>query len=246
MTNDMNREHVDTDGHDWGGDLAAYALGALDADEAETFEAHLLGCARCRDELVAFQEVVAALPASVPAYPAPKNLRRELMAAVAAEPKGAEAKAARAEPRPRPRRWAWPSAGLSPRLGLAMAAVAAVVVVAAGALTLGGGTARTRVITAQVIGSAGTAQVRLTGGHAELVVRHFAAPPAGHIYEVWLQRSAGKPVPAGALFSVTRQGASDVAVPGRLHGVKQMMVTSEPAGGSRVPTDAPVIRAALS
>ncbi|MGB9182738.1 MAG: anti-sigma factor [Solirubrobacteraceae bacterium] len=240
----MNSEHVDTDGHDWGGDLAAYALGALDAHETETFEAHLVGCARCRDELVAFQEVVDALPASVPAYPAPKNLRSELMAAVAAEPKGAAAKAVRAQPRPRRRAWPW--AGLSPRLGPAMAAAAAVVVVVAGALTLGGGSAHTRVITAQVIGSPGTAQVRLTAGHAELVVRHFAAPPAGRVYEIWLQRSAGKPVPAGALLSVTRHGEGDVAVPGRLQGVKQMMVTSEPGGGSRVPTEAPVIRAVLS
>jgi anti-sigma-K factor RskA len=239
MTNEMNQEHFDTDGHDWGGDLAAYALGALDADEAEAFEAHLVGCASCRDELVAFQEVVEELPASVPAHPAPKRLRRELMAAVAAEPKAARAQ-------PRPRRWALPWAGLSPRLGLAMAALATVVVVAAGALTLGGGTARTRVITAQVIGLPGSAQVRLTGGHAELVVRHFAAPPAGHIYEVWLQRSGGKPIPAGALFSVSRKGAGAVAVPGRLHGVKQVMVTPEPAGGSRVPTHAPVIRAVLS
>jgi anti-sigma-K factor RskA len=241
MTQGMDKEHVDPDGHDWSEDLAAYALGALDDPQAETFEAHLAGCASCRDELVAFQEVVDALPASVPAHAPSKRLRRELMAAVAAEPK-----ATRAEPAPRPRRWALPWAGLSPRLGLATAGLAAVVVVAAGALTLGGGTARTRVVAAQVIGSPGTAQVRLTGGHAELVVRHFAAPPAGHIYEVWLQRSGGKPIPTGALFSVTRTGAGNVDVPGRLHGVKLVMVTPEPAGGSQVPTHAPVIRAVLS
>ncbi|MGH2868467.1 MAG: anti-sigma factor, partial [Solirubrobacteraceae bacterium] len=94
--------------------------------------------------------------------------------------------------------------------------------------------------------SPGTAQVRLTGGHAELVVSHFAAPPAGHIYEVWLQRSGGKPIPTGALFSVDRSGAGDADVPGRLQGVTQVMVTPEPAGGSRVPTHAPVIRAALT
>ncbi len=237
----MSQQHFDTDGRDWGADLAAYALGALDPHEAESFEPHLARCAACRDELAAFQAVVDALPASVPAYPVPKRLRRELMAAVAAEPRGA-----RAEPSTHRRRWALPGAGLSPRLGLALGVVAAVVVVAAGALTLGGGSARTRVITAQVIGSPGTAQVRLTAGHAELVVRHLAAPAAGHIYEVWVQRAGGKPIPAGALFSVTAKGAGDVAVPGRVRGIKQVMVTSEPAGGSPVPTHAPVIRAVLS
>ncbi|MGH2866832.1 MAG: anti-sigma factor family protein, partial [Solirubrobacteraceae bacterium] len=166
MTSEMTHEHFDADGHDWGENLAAYTLGALDDHEAEAFEAHLAGCASCRDELAAFQGVVDALPASVPAYPASEKLRRKLMAAVAAEPKGAEAaepKAARAHARPR--RWALPWGELSPRLGLAMAAFAALVVVAAGALTLGSGAARTRVIAAQVICSPGTAQVRLTGGH---------------------------------------------------------------------------------
>jgi hypothetical protein len=249
MTKAMNHQTFDGDSHEWSGDLAAYALGALDAHEVGAFEAHLAGCPLCRDELASFQDVVDALPTSVPAYPASERLRRELMAAVAAEPKAAtadtaEAKTSRAETRPRWRALPW--AGLNPRLGLAMAAVAAVVVVAAGALALGGGTARTRIITAQVIGSPGTAQVRLSGGHAELVVSHFAAPPAGHIYEVWLQRAGGKPIPTGALFSVTSKGAGDVDVPGRLQGVSQVMVTPEPAGGSRVPTHAPVIRAALS
>jgi anti-sigma-K factor RskA len=259
MTNEMNHKPFDDDRHEWSGDLAAYALGALDAHEADAFEAHLAGCALCRDELAAFQGVVDALPTSVPAYPAPKHLRRELMAAVAAEPKAspayaaepkanpayaAEPRTSRAEARPRWRSLTW--AERSPRLGLAMAAVAAVVVVAAGALTLGGGGARTQIITAQVIGSPGSAQVRLSGGHAELVVSHFAAPPAGHIYEVWLQRDGGKPIPTGALFSVTSKGAGDVDVPGRLQGVSAVMVTPEPAGGSQVPTHAPVIRAALT
>ncbi|MGI9184660.1 MAG: anti-sigma factor domain-containing protein [Solirubrobacteraceae bacterium] len=247
MTEAMNHEDFDADGHDAGDDLAAYALGALDAHEAEAFQAHLAGCALCRDELAALQGVVEALPTSVPPYPASKTLRRKLVAAVAAEPKGAEAAEAKATRAPaRPRRWGLPRAGLTPRLGLAMATVAAVFVVAAGALTLGGGTAGTRVITAQVIGSPGTAQVRLSGGHAELVVTHFAPPPPGHIYEVWLQRDGGRPIPTGALFSVTSSGAGDVDVPGRLRGVSGMMVTPEPDGGSLVPTHAPVIRAALT
>ena len=50
-----------------GGDVAAYALGALDPAESDAFLRHLDACAVCRDELASFQEVVDALPMSAPA-----------------------------------------------------------------------------------------------------------------------------------------------------------------------------------
>jgi hypothetical protein len=52
--------------------LAAYALGALDPDEAAELEAHLPTCAACRAELAQFESVVPALAFSldVPLEPA--------------------------------------------------------------------------------------------------------------------------------------------------------------------------------
>ena len=44
-------------------ELAAYALGALDADEAEAIEAHLVTCPSCREELRSFRAVTVALAA---------------------------------------------------------------------------------------------------------------------------------------------------------------------------------------
>src|SRR5579864_4152474 len=41
--------------------LGAYALDAVDRDEAEEIEAHLAGCPRCRDEVAHHREVAAAL-----------------------------------------------------------------------------------------------------------------------------------------------------------------------------------------
>ena len=59
----------------------------------------------------------------------------------------------------------------------------------------------------------------------------------GHVYEVWLKRSAsGKALPTDALFTVAAGGAASVGVPGSVDGVREIMVTSEPLGGSRVPT----------
>jgi hypothetical protein len=45
--------------------LAAYALGALDADEARAMDAHLTGCAECRgelDELAALEAALGGVP----------------------------------------------------------------------------------------------------------------------------------------------------------------------------------------
>jgi hypothetical protein len=173
---------------------------------------------------------------SAPQYPAPRRMRRRVMRAVNGEPKG--------EPAP----------GLLPRLagvigprpGLALGTGLAVLLLAVGGvLVAGSGSTRTRVFAAQVTGS-GTALVKVTGGHAELIVHHFAPPPAGEIYEVWLGRPNRPPAPTSALFSVTAKGEGDVDVPGNLHGVSVVLVTPEPAGGTRVPTHPAVIRAALT
>jgi hypothetical protein len=65
------------------------------------------------------------------------------------------------------------------------------------------------------------------------------------VYEVWVKRS-GAPQPTDALFTVTGSGSATVGVPGSLGGVKEVMVTAEPLGGSKAPTSAPVIVARLS
>ena len=95
-------------------------------------------------------------------------------------------------------------------------------------------------------GVPGSAQLRISGGRAELIVSRLPPPPAGRIYEVWVKRGRQSPAPTRALFSVTSSGAADVGVPGNLRGVNTIMVTQEPAGGSLVPTHPPVIVARLT
>ena len=227
-----------TDHRECGTDVAAYALGSLDAAEADRFRRHLEGCVVCRDELATFESMTKLLAMTAPVASPPRRLKRRVMAAVAAEPK--------ARPAPAPRRSWLPRISLaSPRAGLALGA--AMIAIVAGALVLpGSGTPGTRVIDAQVIGQPGHAEIRVTGNRGELVVDHLAAPPAGQVYEVWLRRPGHAPTPTSALFSVTRAGAADVDVPGSLAGVSTMMVTPEPAGGSTTPTHAAIIVASLT
>jgi anti-sigma-K factor RskA len=228
---------MDPIGHerDCGDDVAAYALGALSEAEAEAFRRHLETCVVCRDELAVFEQVVNALPMSAPAYDPPPGLRRRVLRAVAEEPRPHTPRAARARPSVRLRR---------PAMAFGSAAVALAVAAVVVVLAVGSGSSHTRVVTAQVTGR-GSASLRVSGGHNELVLHRFAAPPAGKIYEVWLQRGSGAPSPTKALFSVNAQGDAEVDVPGSLHGVSHVLVTPEPAGGSPHPTHAPVIAAAL-
>jgi anti-sigma factor RsiW len=236
----MTNKDWTTDNRDCGADVAAYALGSLDATEADSFRRHLEGCAICRDELGAFQQVVDGLPMSAPSYQAPPGLRRRVLDAIAEEPRQAAAPAHRRSARGR-RVFALPRPAMAFGATLAVAVAAVVVVLATGSSS----TPPSRVVTAQVTGQ-GSARLRLSGDHAELVVHRLSAPPAGQIYEVWLQRGRrGAPVPAKVLFGVDNQGDADVDVPGNLHGVSRVMVTREPAGGTQKPTHLPVISAAL-
>jgi anti-sigma-K factor RskA len=223
--------------HDCGFDAGAYVLGALEPAEAERFRAHLAACAVCRDEVAALQAVVDELPLAAPQVRVPRALRRRVMAEVRAS--------AGARPQRRLRGGAWRSS--MPSWGApALAALAAVLIGVGVGLGLSSGSGSTHVVRASVSARSASVVLRISGSHGELILRGMPQPPAGKIYEVWLQRASGPPQPTSALFGVTSAGDGTVSVPGDLGGVKQVLVTPEPLGGSRAPTHAPVISARLA
>jgi anti-sigma-K factor RskA len=225
--------------HECAGDAAAYVLGALDREESGAFVRHMESCVVCRDEVATLTQVADALPLAAPQYAAPAQLRRRVMRAVRTEPRGVPEAAPRRQRRPWQARQWLPGGALA----LSAATVVAVAVIAGALIGSGGsGSNGTRVFRASV----GDAVLRLSGDHGELVVSRLPAPPAGHIYEVWVKRGNRAPSPTGTLFSVTSSGRGDVGVPGSLKGVSAVMVTSEPAGGTTVPTGAPVVVASLT
>lgn len=232
--------------HDCGADVAAYVLGALEPAEEAAFRLHLESCAVCRDEVTALERVAGVLPAAVPQYRAPDSLRREVLRTVRAEARqnrAARARRARdageaghgARRRRGGRGWTPMLAGAG-----ALAALAVVLVL----VLVPGGGGGARVITAQV-NVPGRAELKLAGGHAELILHGFPAAPAGEVYEVWLKRGSAAPSPTRTLFGVTAQGEADVGVSGQLKGVTLIMVTPEHAGGSLVPTHPAVLVARL-
>jgi hypothetical protein len=223
-------------------DAAPYVLGAL--TDAEAYREHLTGCASCQAEVAKLQPVADTLPATVPPLLAPAALRERILATVRAEAELLQATGHEADQPARPagRRLAWRGTAVRASVALAVGAAAATVI----ALSVRSST-HERVSTGQVAAGApgARATVRQLGTRAELLVSGMPEPPPGRIYEVWLRRATGPPQPTVALFGVTSRGTGAASVPDIGRGVREVLVTSEPLGGSAQPTRAPLIRVAL-
>lgn len=218
---------------------APYVLGALPEEEYEVFRRHLDSCAVCREEVAAMQPVADALAAVAPQLEPPPVLKEQIMAGVredAARRTGTRRTQAR-------RSFLLGSLGVRPALAATAALVAALV--ATVSLLGGAGGGGARVIDAQVLVPGASASLRVSSGHAELSIAGMPQTAPGRVYEVWVERGS-VPHPTNALFNVTNAGRATVSVPGSIGGAMAVMVTSEPLGGSRTPTRAPVIVAKLS
>jgi hypothetical protein len=258
------------------GDAAIYLLGLLDERQRARFLAHAEACAVCRDELGALRPAVDVLPATVPQLGAPEHVKRRVMDVVRTEARHAQADASReggsrggvareggslggvaregglwaGASRAQSGllgRW-WPSQRTRrPALALAAAGLLAGGV-AIGALAVGAGSSgtATRVVSADVTIAGASAALHESTGHDWLTAAGLPQPRAGRVYEIWVKHPGRPPQPTSSLFSPTRAGTATVAVPSELGGGSLVMVTQEPAGGSALPTSAPVIIAHLS
>ena len=70
--------------HPYVNDLPAYALGALDPEEALQVSAHLAVCPFCRSEAAAYEAVVGMLCCSIPPQVPPAHLQCRILACIAA------------------------------------------------------------------------------------------------------------------------------------------------------------------
>jgi len=220
---------------------AAYVLGAL--PDVDAYRGHLATCASCRAEVAELQLAANLLPDAVPPALASDTLRERVLAVVHSEAELLQAAGHEADDPPgrthrhRSRRpWLLTA-------GVAIAAALAALVVIVG----GGSPSRERVTSALVapVARGAHASLRQLNGRGQLVLSDMPQPPLGKIYELWLGRGTGSPQPTDALFSVTSRGSASVGVPSSLHGVKEVLVTSEPLGGSSHPTSPPILRVVL-
>jgi anti-sigma-K factor RskA len=221
--------------------LGAYALGALPDSEAARVERHLSECHECRAELDWLRGGVEVLPASVPPVEPPPELKSRLMAIVESEAELLRAAGPAADQPvspPPPSRWRRMLRGrwLPAFAGAACIAVLAIVL----AITAGG--PATRTIPAELtpaLSGRVQASLEVSGSSAKLVVRGLPVPAANHIYELWVQRGAAPPAPAGTF--IVHSGSVQLGRPVKTGDL--VLVTVEPGRGTSAPTTTPLLSA---
>jgi anti-sigma-K factor RskA len=190
---------------------AAYALDALDPNEAEAYERHLGQCEECREQLAELNGTATALAFGTVAAAPPERLRASILEAAAAE-------RANVVPLLR-RRWV--------TRGLAVAAAAAACIVVGLVVSLSQSSQK-QVFT-----------VFVRNGHATLHASGLGSAPSGKTYEAWVIPANGAaPRPAGLFHGGGRTTVHLIATVPQ-HAV--VAVTVEPAGGSTKPTTKPIL-----
>ena len=203
---------------------AAYALDALEPDEAEAFEKHLATCESCQGAVADFSSVAAELAfAGDPSAPPPALRGRILEAARAERPKVV----------PLRPRWR------SPLVAVAAVAACAALVLGIWNVSLHNQLSNTKSEALEqvpVSGATGSLVVS-SSGSAALVLYRLDAAPAGKTYEAWVIVGKNAPTPAG-LFA---GGGATTFVPihGKVGRGSVVAVSVEPAGGSAQPTTTP-------
>lgn len=255
-------------------DLDLYALGALDGQEKQTFEAHLRACSACRADLVAARRRVSLLGLAAPPLAPSPSVKAALMQKVHGERPSAILEVAPIEKRKI--RW-----GL--RFSLSFAAASVVLALATWWLVkldleqrqqirqlqaqLGtvqdqlAQDATTMQALAAVTSAPDSAPVTLLQqpggppGQAHVLYNarlglavysgQIAPPPADKSYQLWLVPSSGAPINAGLVSANQQSGAIVVRLtPGLV--AKAFAVTMEPLGGRPQPTGPKVLVGATS
>jgi anti-sigma factor RsiW len=218
---------------------AAYALHALDPEEARAYEEHLARCERCRGELAELSEGATALAYAADGPVPPPALRERILAAARAE---------RENVVPLRPRWAVPAAVT------AFAAVAAAIALAIWAVSLSDrlgdrdGALRAQERAAAILADPAAHRVPIADGRGSLVVTptreaalvltRLERAPSGRTYEAWVAQG-GSPKPAG-----TFDGGGNVTAFALDRPVPEgatVMVTQEKDGGVDAPTQMPFV-----
>jgi anti-sigma-K factor RskA len=203
-------------------DLAAFALGGLEPEEAAEIQRHIASCAGCQGELEELEKVNRALDAAPPPAAPPAYLKGEILSRVHSERLSPSSKAGAAEPSSSSEEQSRSlKASLFDRfkgLRIVLPTVAAAAVVAMMALGVFFGFLREEppVATIQLIptpqeaaglkGYWGVAEIRPQPSgnqQVELKLNNFEEPKPGSYYELWFV-SGDKRISAGSFTSVGR------------------------------------------
>ena len=227
-------------------DIGAYLLGALTDLERQAFERHMAGGAECRDELERLRPAADALPRAIEQVTPSPSLKTSLMQVVEREAR--ERPAPPVERRERRRLRLRSLAGIRPVLVGAALVLGLLAGFGVAQLTEGE-REETRTVVATVDETRlprASGRLQIPDGGEEgaiLRVNGMPSPGGNRVYQAWVQRD-GLLIPQPT-FEVGENGGGAVAVPDDLSEAEAVLVTREPRGGSRAPSERPVIQVPL-
>jgi|Tabmets5t2r1_1033131.scaffolds.fasta_scaffold19387_3 anti-sigma-K factor RskA len=229
-------------------EIGAYLLGALTDLERQAFEHHIANCAQCRDEVEQLRPAADALPRSVEQVEPPPSLKTSLMEVVEREAREEAGESAVPARRRTPLRERLRLPSLRPALAVGGLALVLGLAAGFGVAQLGGeDDARTIAATvdeARLPQASGSLQIEGDGENGAILrVNGMAELDETQAYQAWVQRD-GTVVPQPT-FDVSMDGEGAVAVPDDLSGAEAVLVTREPRGGSRAPSEQPILSVPL-
>ena len=133
-------------------------------------------------------------------------------------------------------------------LGVALVLAAGVAGYAIHDSGTGGSSADMYEASADQPGSNATGMLEVDGDAGMLHVANLPATRRGEVYQAWVQDrngSEGGAVHPSSVFVVSDGGVGDVAIPHGLAEAEKVMVTREPKGGSKLPSENPVLTAEI-
>jgi anti-sigma-K factor RskA len=215
-------------------ELPAYALDSLSTEEKRMVEAHLKGCAECRAELLAYQELVGSLAFTVPQVNPPPRLKQAIMSQVSPRPSRPGLLAVL-------RGWFAAPAFRVASLALILVLVASNIFFinrinqlsdmqrhGFGSVALSG--------TQYAPKASGLMIYTNDGRYGLMVVNGLGQLPDGKQYQLWLTKDGMRT--SGGVFSVSKYGYFVMEVRTRtlLTSYDSFGITIEPTGGSTAPT----------
>lgn len=231
---------------DWEEIAAGHALGALEPDDEQRFEAHLRTCAECARVIAETEEVMAELAVAPQQESPPPELKARLLAAIHEDADDEPRMAVVSHPdtleiiRQRRRGRAAASGGSFADRWVRYAAAASVVllaVIAAGVWGRGSSTPQPRFVSLASAQAPTTqvATVEVLDGKAWAISSGLPANnTANSQYVLWAVPVAGDPVPLGGFDVTPGHSVSQVGRTPSLSSLKAFAVSREP--GRTLPT----------
>ena len=201
--------------------VAAYALGTLDVDEARIVVAHMRTCEECSAEYDALRPVVTAVGNAVGTESAPSPLLKARIM-----------KEVRAQAAPsRQRR--------SVVLPYALAAACLVLATGLGFENVQQHRTIADLSTARQVAFA-QGDVLVATDRLYLLVHGLPPLPAGKVYQTWTLAKGAKTMTPSVTFTPDERGSALVTIPADADAIVATAISVEPASGSLHPTTKPV------